>query len=86
MLAGLAVDADGRLFVSVGWVASGDKVQVYDPDGALLGSFGGPGSGPGQFGYGLPVGIALDGLGDIYVSDGAGNRVEKFRLQPPFSR
>jgi len=82
--ASLAVDTAGILFVTHGPVVHGDKIEAFDPDGALLGTFGGPGRGDGQFGYGFPQ-IALDGRGAIYATDGALNRLEKFRLRAPLT-
>lgn len=39
-------------------------------------SWGGPGSGDGQFNY--PLGIAADGAGNVYVVDAGNNRIQKF--------
>ncbi|GAA4498532.1 hypothetical protein GCM10023172_15710 [Hymenobacter ginsengisoli] len=72
----LTVDPDGNLYVLDYWSA----VRKYDATGKLLlqigagGSSGGPG--PGQF-Y-APRGVVLDSRGNVYVSDGAGSRVQKF--------
>lgn len=62
----LATDAAGNLYVT-DVNQDGDRVVVFDPAGAYLRSFGGPGDGDGQFLY--PSGIAVDGAGLIYVSD-----------------
>ncbi|MGD0077878.1 MAG: carboxypeptidase regulatory-like domain-containing protein [Sedimentisphaerales bacterium] len=65
------------------------QIAVYDSSWVELCRFGGPGSGPGQFGtVAGEAGIASDDLGNIYFSDGGngGNyRVEKFALEstPP---
>ena len=40
---------------------------MHQPEGALLGEWGGPGSGPGQFYY--PSGVAVARDGAIYVAD-----------------
>jgi hypothetical protein len=78
------VDDAGRLFVTRGPDTLGDKVEVH-ADGRLLASFGGSGLGDGQFGRGFSEGIALDGFGDLYIVDGAADRLEKFRLLPPIA-
>jgi DNA-binding beta-propeller fold protein YncE len=49
---------------------------VASADLKLQGSFGGPGTGDGQFS--VPEGIAVDGAGNVYVADGNHNRIEKF--------
>jgi sugar lactone lactonase YvrE len=73
----LAVDAGGNLYVLDYWSA----VRKYNPQGQLLQMIGAGGSGsgpslPGQF-Y-APRNVVLDYRGNIYVSDGAGSRVQKF--------
>jgi tripartite motif-containing protein 71 len=80
---GMAIDGAGRLFVGQGPTGPSDKVEIFAADGSFLASFGAPGSGDGQFT--MTYGIALDGAGDVYVTDAATNRVEKFRLLAPFA-
>jgi NHL repeat len=77
---GVAGDrSSGDLYVVDG---SGAVVNKYGPTGTLISSFGGPGSGNGQFGQGFfsgPAGVAVDqSNGDVYVVDRANSRVEKF--------
>jgi tripartite motif-containing protein 71 len=78
-----AVDAAGRLFVSQDPSGTGDKILIFGADGAFQASFGLSGSADGQVKF--PFGIVLDGAGNVYVTDAATNRVEKFRLFPPFA-
>jgi tripartite motif-containing protein 71 len=78
-----AVDGADRLFVTQGPTGTSDKVQIFGPDGSFLASFGPPGSGDGQVEF--PFGIVFDGAGNVYVTDAATNRVETFRLLPPFA-
>jgi sugar lactone lactonase YvrE len=73
---GVAVDAEGRVFVSVP-----PEVLVFDSSGVLLGRWGSPGTDDGQFV--MPYALLLDGDGAIYVADHLGNRVQKFELLPP---
>jgi DNA-binding beta-propeller fold protein YncE len=96
---GAAVDAAGRLFVGQGGTypvpvsrdPAADLVQIFDADGSFLASFGPPGlwSGPsdptGDGQVEFPFSIVLDGLGNVYVADAWGNRIDKFRLLPPFA-
>ncbi|TGE27495.1 DUF7619 domain-containing protein [Hymenobacter metallicola] len=72
----LAVDAGGNLFVLDYYSA----VRKYDAQGRLLQMIGagGSGSGPGPGQFYAPRGVVLDYRGNIYVSDGAGSRVQKF--------
>jgi hypothetical protein len=75
----VAVDATGRVFaVRTGPAQSGDRVRVYDQGGHLLATFGSSGSGDGQFGPGWILGIALDGQGDVYLTNARQHRLEKF--------
>jgi len=70
---GLALDGDGNLWVT----DTGNKrVLKFDPEGVLLGQWGGAGAEPGQFLE--PVGIAIDVQGNIYVADVWNHRVQKF--------
>ena len=77
---GVGVDRTSGDFYVVD--AGSAVVDKYDQSGTLLSSFGGPGSGNGQFGRELfsgPAGIAVDpATGDVYVVDRANDRVEKF--------
>ncbi len=79
----MAIDPDGRLFVTQGPTGSGDKVLVFDADGTFLSSFGEPGAGDGQVGF--ATGVILDGQGNLYVADAGGNRVQKYRLLAPLA-
>ena len=62
----------------------GDKIvfadafclRVVSPEGKLLQTIGSFGNGPGQFN--LPLSVAANRLGFIFVSDSTNHRVEKF--------
>lgn len=64
------------------YVSNGPYVQRYSPDGRLLGIFGGPGSGPAEFGGGSSTGfagqIAVAPNGTVLVDDRVNNRIERF--------
>src|SRR4051812_7526766 len=75
----IATDAAGNLYVG-----NGDDVRIekFDPNGAPVGTIGGPGEGPGQFR--AICGLDLDPAGNVYVADGRGGycdstpRIQKF--------
>ena len=70
----VALAPDGELYVADGY--GNARVHRFDADGRLLGSWGEPGSGPGQFN--LPHGIAVDRRGRVYVADRENSRVQIF--------
>jgi DNA-binding beta-propeller fold protein YncE len=78
----LAFDAQGNLYVTEAGIPSYDgsqggnnRIQKFSPTGEPLAQWGTLGSGPGQFN--LPVGIAIDKQGNIYVADVANHRIQK---------
>jgi DNA-binding beta-propeller fold protein YncE len=58
------------------------KIKVLDVDGRFQYSFGGIGSGLGQFNF--PEGIALDSNNNIYICDTKNNRLQKFSADGKF--
>jgi outer membrane protein assembly factor BamB len=72
------VDLEGRVYVSDG---ENSQVQIYDPTGNLIGSWGTFGQNPGMF---IEVdALALDGSGNIHVVDFVNRRVQAFALTIP---
>jgi DNA-binding beta-propeller fold protein YncE len=71
---GLALDEAGHLWI-VDSIAQ--QLSCYTTSGTFLVSFGGLGTGPGQFYF--PVSVAY-GAGIIYVLEKAGARVQAFRI------
>jgi DNA-binding beta-propeller fold protein YncE len=76
----ITMDSSGNLYVTVGRQGAGSLpragVVKLSQDGVVLGTFGSHGTRPGQFIS--PVGVAVDRSGNIYVSDGDLNRINKF--------
>lgn len=73
---GLAADRGGQLYVTD---ASGDRILLFDPLGAVLTPRGGFGAQPGRFDR--PTGVSADDRGRLLVAD-AGNR--RIQLLDPF--
>lgn len=72
---GLAVDKKGRLFVVD---ALAHRVDIYDPKGDMLTTFGENGSGPGQFSF--PNDITFDARGRAFVTDRNNDQVQVWGL------
>ncbi|MCA9878594.1 MAG: NHL repeat-containing protein [Thermomicrobiales bacterium] len=76
----VAADAEGRIFVAD--LHSG-QILVFSPEGALLGAWGESGDETGQL---HPIlGLALDGQGNMYVTDHTAKSVQKLQLLPPLA-
>jgi PKD repeat protein len=77
---GLAVDADGNVYVAE-W--STNQIQVYTKDGVFLRKWGSRGSKDGYFNG--PEGVAVDSQNRwVYVTDHENNRVQKFTTEGKF--
>ncbi len=70
---GVAVDEQGYIFVAD---SGNNRIQIFNPDGTYLRSFGKWGSGGAEF-KGLE-GIAVNGNGNILVADRENHRVQVF--------
>jgi len=74
MPTGLALGRSGEMFISDGYGNS--FVHKFSPEGKLIKTWGGHGSGPGQF---VTVhNIATDRCGNVYVCDRQNDRIQKF--------
>lgn len=85
----VALDAQDNLYVLE---AGSGRVQVFDPNGQFLRTWGSPGSEAGQFNLNHPSppslegyeaidaygDITVDAAGDVYVLDSFNHRVQKF--------
>lgn len=76
MPGGLALDADGLLYVSH---MMKHKIAVYDPAGKRVREFGKLGAAPGEFNQ--PGGLAVGKEGSLYVADQANQRVQRLSRQ-----
>ncbi len=70
---GLAVGAEGSVFVSDGRLG---RIEERSPSGALLALLGSEGSGSGQLS--APGGLAINCAGDLFVADTGNNRLAVF--------
>ena len=70
-LSGVAVDAQGNLYVTE---IANHRVLKLSPAGEPLAQSGTRGTGPGQL-Y-VPNGVAVDGQGNSYVADQGNDRVQ----------
>ena len=73
----LVLDASGNVYVSDAhpFSSGNDHIQKFSPSGELLATWGGTGSGPGQFRN--PTGLAIDSKGNLYVVDSDNNRIQE---------
>lgn len=70
---GVAVRADGTLLIADSY---GQRIVQLTPDGHVLASWDGVGSGAGEFSY--PTDVAIAPVGGFYVADGYNDRVQQF--------
>lgn len=76
----LAVAPNGDLYVSDGY--GNARVHHFDAQGNLLGSWGEPGTGPGQFH--LPHSVLVTPEGRVLVADRENERIQVFTLGGAF--
>jgi streptogramin lyase len=70
----MAWDSSDNVYISDGYINS--RIAKFDKDGNWLGSFGEPGSGPGQLN--TPHSIVIDSQNRIYVADRGNARIQVF--------
>lgn len=76
---GVAVDSSDNVYIVA---LSANRVQKFTRDGSLITSWGGSGSGDGQFSD--PHYIAVDASDNVYVSDTDNARIQKFSKDGTF--
>jgi len=69
----IAVSRGGNIFVTD---SLNFRIQVFNPEGGFMRSFGAPGNSPGYFSR--PKGVAVDSDGNIYVVDALFDNVQVF--------
>ena len=69
-----ALSPNGDIYVSDGY--GNARIHKYSPDGKLRKSWGGPGTGPGEFN--IPHNLCCDPDGWVYVADRENHRVQVF--------
>ncbi len=77
---GVALASDGSIFVADGY--GNARVHRFQPDGALIRSWGSPGTAPGQFR--LPHSIRVDRRDRVWVPDRENNRIQIFTADGDF--
>lgn len=77
--AGLALDAEGNLYVADG---QNHRIQKFDSEGRFLAAWGASGGEEGQFNE--PWGVAVDEDGNVYVADTWNHRIQKFNSDLEF--
>jgi sugar lactone lactonase YvrE len=83
----VVVAANGDVFIAQGHTPGPDgdaRVLKFDKNGKFVKSWGGKGSGPGQFQ--VAHGIALDGKGLLWVADRENQRIQVFEQDGTFVR
>lgn len=73
VVTGIAVGSQGEIFAADFY---NHRVQKFRADGTFLTSFGGKGSGPGQFDHTIAVAVAGDGT--VFAVDFVNSRIEKW--------
>jgi DNA-binding beta-propeller fold protein YncE len=80
---GLGTRPDGGFLVANGGGLQNETIEIRSASGAITGSFGSAGSGPGQF-TGLSDAAVDPNRGDIYAVDLNNDRVQKFSSSGEF--
>ena len=75
----MATDGSGNVYVAD---AGNSRIQKFDSTGTFLTTWGGFGSGTGQFNGAF--GVATDGSGNVYVADANNRRIQKFDASGTF--
>ena len=75
---GVAVGPNGDVFITEGhsFAEGVNRVSKYASDGSFITSWGGTGSGAGEFI--VPHAVALDSQGRVFIGDRANNRIQIF--------
>ena len=74
----------GEIYVTQGHGKGESRVLKFDADGSFLGTWGGEGSGPGQFN--VPHSIITDAKGLLYIADRSNQRIQVFDADGKYLR
>jgi DNA-binding beta-propeller fold protein YncE len=77
---GVAVGRNNEFYVSDGY--GNARIHRFNERGELLGSWGAPGKGPGEFN--IPHGVWVDRSGRVVVSDRENDRIQRFTAEGAF--
>jgi len=80
----VAFGPKGEIYVSQGHGKGESRVHKFDPEGNFLKTWGGEGSGPGQFNQ--PHSIITDGKGNLHVADRSNQRIQVFDAEGNYLR
>ena len=69
----VALGTDSSVYVAD---TDNNRIKRYNPSGVLLGMWGSPGTGPGQFNSPQSLAVASDG--SVYVADTFNDRIQRF--------
>ena len=69
----VALDSDENVYVADDYL---QRISIFDKEGAFLGKWGTPGSGPGELNG--PCGLAFDKKDNLYLVDALNHRVQQF--------
>ena len=72
----LAFGRDGEIYVTQGHGRGESRVLRFDADGRFISTWGGAGTGPGQFN--VPHSIVADAKGLLYIADRSNQRIQVF--------
>jgi streptogramin lyase len=72
---GIGIDANGRLYITD---YDRGRVEIFTADGVFIADWTGGESGR----FSRPVAVAFDSMGNVWVSNQAGNSVWKFAPPP----
>lgn len=80
----LAFGPAGEIYVTQGHGKGESRVLKFDADGAFIKTWGGEGSGPGQFN--VPHSIVADAKGLLHVADRSNQRIQVFDAEGNYLR
>jgi DNA-binding beta-propeller fold protein YncE len=80
----VAFGPKGEIYVSQGHGKGESRVHKFDADGNFIKTWGGEGTGPGQFNQ--PHSVMTDGQGNLHVADRSNQRIQVFDAEGNFQR